>query len=151
MDKARTLAKNVLLAFVLVSVGFALGKHSAGQGASSAAPASAAGQVRVYYLHTTFRCVTCNSIEKMTKALLDAKFAAAMKSGKLTFVEANFQKDKALAKRFDVNSSCVVVEGLRDGSFKRLDEVWTLMSKPAEFDAYVGGAVEAFLGKEAAR
>ena len=146
-----TLARNILLAFVLVSVGFALGKHSAGQGAASAAPASATEQVRVYYLHATFRCTTCDSIEKMTKTLLDNKFAAALKSGELTFVEANFQKDKALAKRFDVSSSCVVVEGMRDGSFKRLDEVWTLMSKPPEFDAYVGGAVEALLGKEGGR
>lgn len=154
MDKARTLAKNALLAFVLVSVGFALGKHSAGTGVASAAPASATERVRVYYLHTTFRCVTCNTIEKMTKALLDKKFSAAMQRGEMTFVEANFQKDKALAKRFDVSSSCVVVAKMRDGAtldFKRLDEVWTLMSKPPEFDAYVGGAVEAFLGKEPAR
>ena len=146
-----TLARNILLAFVLVSVGFALGKHSAGGGVASAAPASATEQVRVYYLHGTFRCATCNSIEEMTKALLDKRFAAAMKSGELSFVEANFQKDKALAKRFDVNSSCVVVERMKDGSFKRLDEVWTLLSKPAEFDAYIAGAVEALLGKEVAK
>ena len=142
-----TLAKNLLLAFVLVSVGFALGKHRAARDVASPPPATGAAQVRVYYLHASFRCVTCNSIEKMTKALLDKRFSAAMKSGELTFAAANFQKDKELAKRFDVSSSCVVVEGLKDGSFKRLDEVWTLMSKPREFDAYVGGAVEAFLGK----
>ena len=146
-----TLARNLLLAFVLVSVGFALGRHSSGAGVASPAPAPAAERVRVYYLHASFRCATCNSIEAMTKALLDKRFAAALKSGKLTFVEDNFQKDKALAKRFDVSSSCVVVEGMRDGSFKRLDEVWTLMSKPAEFDAYVGGAVAASLAKEDGR
>ena len=103
-----------------------------------------ADRVVVYYLHATFRCVTCNTIEKMARALLDARFADALADGRIEWREADFQQQDELAKRYEVVSSCVVVVRIRDGresGFRRLDEVWTLMSDPPAFDKYVGDAV----------
>ena len=68
---ARTTITRALVAFVLVSIGFAAGTHVARQAAPSPAPLSdgdaqaAASHVVVSYMHATFRCATCNTIEQM--------------------------------------------------------------------------------------
>ena len=70
----RKILTNGLLAFALTSIGFALGKHSVKPEQQAASPSSKSGRhVAVYYLHSTFRCVTCNTIEKMARELLDKR------------------------------------------------------------------------------
>jgi hypothetical protein len=154
-DKLKNIIRNLLLIFVFVSIGFALGKYSVSRRESSPAGNAAGGGrnneiVHVYYMHATFRCVTCNTIEKMTKDLLERKFAEELKTKKIVFSEVNFQENESLAKKFDVLSSCVVVAKEEDGKitgYERLDKVWTLMSKPDEFNTYVSKAIESFLPK----
>jgi hypothetical protein len=146
-DKFKNIIKKLLLIFVFVSVGFALGKYSASRKGTSGYSTSK-DAVHVYYMHATFRCVTCNTIEKMTKTFLDSRFAEEIKTKKIIFSELNFQENEALAKKFDVVSSCVVVAKETNGEitgFKRLDKVWTLMDKPEEFNAYLSKAIESFM------
>jgi hypothetical protein len=154
MGKFRIVLKNTLLAFVLVSVGYSLGRHSVRQAAAekSAAPDSGAA-VHVYYFHASFRCVTCNTIERMTKELMESRYKGDLASGRIIFSDANFQKDEELAKRYGVAAGCVVVSLERDGrviNFQRLDEVWTLNSDKDAFDKYISGAVDTMLKKLAA-
>lgn len=140
--------KNLLLIFVFISIGFALGKSGAKQSGIGIDREDKGKYVHVYYLHGTVRCLSCNKIEKMTKELLETKFGREMKDGKLKFSEVNFQEDIGLAKLFDVLSSCVVVAKENSTSImahKRLDEVWTLKDKPAEFNDYISRTVSAFL------
>jgi hypothetical protein len=160
----QTAIRNILLAFVLISVGFALGKHSAKRSAQAQAAddpheaplagetGASAERVRVYYLHTTFRCVTCNTIEKMTRELLESQFAEELADGRIEWHEADFQEQEPLAEAFDVVASCVVVARVRGDEvlgYRRLDEVWTLMKEPAEFDAVVGDAIRSALAAAA--
>jgi len=153
MKKAGKIISNLLLAFVLISIGFALGKHRAvGPDATPAVPPSIkmAEAVNVYYMHATFRCVTCNTIEKMTKQLLESSYSREMQNGQIKFSEVNFQKNEKLAKQFDVLSSCVVVARTKDGriiEFERLDKVWELMSAPGEFNAYISSAINKFMAR----
>jgi hypothetical protein len=154
MNKFQSFAKNLLLAFVLISVGFALGKEATvrrtGGGAGAAAPvtATAADQVVLSYLHTTFRCVTCNEIERLARELVETEFAEELASGRIAWREANFQQEPALAKRYEVVSSCVVVANFKGGEesgYQRLDEVWTMYQSPADFNLYVGTAIRQYL------
>ncbi len=156
MERIVKVFKSILLAFVWITVGFALGKEATLRGVRSASPQPAAGEaaggrpdrVEVYYLHATFRCVTCNTIEKMTRGVLDSKFGAELTDGRIQWREADFQQDEALAKRFEVVSSCVVVAGIRDGretGYQRLDDVWTLLNDPPAFEKYVGDAIRKVL------
>jgi hypothetical protein len=148
MKKARNIIINLLLSFVLISIGFALGKHSASRPQTATPPEPMAEKVNVYYMHATFRCVTCNTIEKLTKQLLDSKYKKQMQDGSVMFSEVNFQKNEQLAKQFDVLSSCVVVARTRSGkiiSFERLDKVWELVGNPDEFNAYLSKAIDGFL------
>ncbi|MFA6103917.1 MAG: nitrophenyl compound nitroreductase subunit ArsF family protein [Victivallaceae bacterium] len=144
MKQTGTIIKNLLLIFVLVSIGFAFGKYSVA-GPRAALPSGPAETVNVYYMHATFRCVTCNTIEKMTKQLLESKYKKQMQDGSILFSAVDFQKNEPMAKQFDVISSCVVVARTKDGKttvFERLDKVWELLDKPDEFNAYISSAID---------
>ncbi|MDD2999508.1 MAG: hypothetical protein PHV05_10650, partial [Candidatus Riflebacteria bacterium] len=90
-EKYKKLLTNLLLAFVLVSIGFALGKHSvinktiSGNvvAASNGGTTSAERLVKIFYMHATFRCVTCNSIESRAKQLVERDFAGAWANKKI--------------------------------------------------------------------
>ncbi len=155
-EKFVKLLTRVLLGFVLVSVGFALGKEvtlrrqTPAPGADTATSEAVGDKVVVTYLHTTFRCATCNEIERLTKVLVETEFGEELKAGRIEWREVNFQEDEALAKRYEVVSSCVVVADVRAGKetgFQRLDDVWTRYQNPADFDEYVGAAIRKSLGE----
>ncbi|MCY2952867.1 MAG: nitrophenyl compound nitroreductase subunit ArsF family protein [Planctomycetota bacterium] len=152
---------NLLLGFVLVSIGFAIGKETALNGArktrasevAAATPPAGSDKVIVYYMHQTFRCVTCNQIEAMTGELIRTDFAKELQDGRIEWKKVNFQEDENLAKRYNVASSTVVVVRLRNGKeigHQSLDEVWMLSSNREEFIKYVSGAIREALAKEKA-
>ncbi len=151
MVQVKKILTNCLLAFVFVSIGFALGKHSIKTERPPDSLSNESGrQVAVYYLHSTFRCVTCNTIEKMTRELLDKAYRNELAEGKIQWIEDDFQENEALAKQFEVVASCVVVAELEDGAvlnYKRLDEVWTKMMDTEAFDRYISEAITEYLKK----
>jgi hypothetical protein len=150
MQKIKHILTKGLVSFALISIGFALGKHAAQPSATpgAAQPAANGRQIAVYYLHSTFRCVTCNTIESMTRDLLDSVYSKELSDGTIQWIEADFMQDTALAKQFEVAASCVVVAEIQDGAvrdYKRLDDVWTRMQNPASFNAYVSDAIDGYL------
>ncbi len=149
MERWLKIIRNLLLAFVLVSIGYVFGKYAVRQPQEAALPTQDTGpKVHVYYLHGTRRCASCNQIERMTREALDKKFAKEMKNGQVTFSEANFQKDEVLADKFDILTSTVVVTKLENGkvvAFQRLDKVWTLKDDPAAFDELIENGVSQYL------
>jgi len=156
----KTWTTRILLTFVIFTVGFGVGKEVGLR--RNAAPASAPGtpataavpgadKILVYYMHTTFRCVTCNTIERMAKEVVETDFGEALAAGRIEWREVNFQEREDLAKKYDIASSCVVVVRIEDGvetGFQRLDDVWTLSDKPAQFSEYVAGAITKYLIRE---
>ena len=101
-------------------------------------------KVLVYYLHTTFRCATCNRIEKLARQVVAQEFTEESADGRVEWRRANFQERNDLAKRYGVASSTVVVVDIENGEekdFKRLDEVWTLHDRPKAFSEYVSEAI----------
>lgn len=168
MENARKWIARLLLAFVLVSVGFAIGRETAptpdaltpeavsstapGEVASSAPVASQADTVMVYYLHSTFRCPTCESIESTTGRLIREEFATALESGRLQWKTVDYLKNDALAERYDVRRPMAVVARFRGGrevSAVRLDRVMELAQDREALQQYVREAIAVAL-KEAA-
>ena len=149
--KTKKVIGKLLLAYVLVSIGFAVGKDTtrnqmAGR-AEATVPAVAAGQnkVIVYYLHASFRCVTCNQVESMGEELVRTEFADAVKAGELEWKAVNYQEDDQLANRYKVGGNMIVVAKFRDGKEvenRRLDRVMELANNRDEFMAYVRSAVQ---------
>jgi len=142
--------KNVLIAFVLISIGFTIGKHSA-EKKSLGVDMRKTSLIRVYYMHGTLRCATCNNIEKMTKELLNNKFTKEIADGKIEFKTLNFQKNEALAKLFKITFSCVVVAKIQDGKIiahQTLEKVWELYQKPLAFNNYLSRSIQVYLAPQ---
>jgi len=158
-DKTKTVVSRLLLCFVLISIGYALGKEvtihrmQATQPDDTATPVQDE-QVMVYYMYPAIRCVTCNQIEAVARQVVHEDFAEARRAGRLRWREVNITENEALAKRYNVASSVVVVVRRRNGAdvdFRRLDEVWTLAEKPEELAACIHRAVEAALAGDGAK
>lgn len=148
MFKFRKLLSSVLLIFTILSIGYMLGKNSAEKQFSVTNNPGGGNYIAVYYLHSTFRCETCNTIENMTKILLNTNYSSEIQSGDIIWQEIDFMKNHDLAEQFDVVASCVVVAMIDQGevqNFKRLDEVWTLMANPVEFNEYISKAIDTYL------
>ena len=143
MEKWKNIVKNLLLAFVLISVGYAIGKNSSVQKGGPVGNVKSGKYLRVYYTHATFRCETCNNIEKKTRELLESKFKKELADGRIEWKVVNFQENDAFAKAFDVTTSgviAVLMDGDRVVDYERLDEVWTLLGNTPAFNSYLENA-----------
>ncbi|MDX9781025.1 MAG: nitrophenyl compound nitroreductase subunit ArsF family protein [bacterium] len=153
LKKILSLCRALLLAFALISIGYMLGKNSVREQSASLEIAGNADHVTVYYLHSTFRCETCNRIEAMTKELLEREYAALIANGHMRWAEIDFMKNTQLAKRFEIAASTVVVADIREGEvlrYQRLDKVWTLTGDRKAFESYLRTAIDLYLdGKDA--
>ncbi len=146
---------HILIIFAIFSIGFALGKNSVIvknnriQTATNKIQSTAKNEIIVYYLHSTFRCKTCNNIEKMTTELLAKKYHHQLNNNKILFQSIDFQKDTELAQKFAVVASCVVIAKVNNNgeitAFKRLDKVWTLMNNPQQFNNYIANVINGYL------
>jgi len=142
---------HALLAFVLLSIGVVLGKNSVLNSQPSQQYSEKNDHhVVVYYLHSTFRCETCNAIEQMAHSLVVQAYSDAVGENKLLWRTENFQENEVLAKQFGVVASVVVVADIESGvvrDFKRLDDVWTLMEQPEAFNRYISAAIDGYLAR----
>ncbi len=144
----------ILLAFVFVTIGFAMGRQSApvpppaNLSEVATQPTASGDKVVVYSVHMTFRCWECNQIEFLTKELLDQEFAQQQAAGLIEYRSVDYMKDADFARQYNIASSTLVLVRFEDGQetgFERLDEVWTKARNREEFFSYVGGAVRSQL------
>ncbi len=87
-DKAMKVARSLLLAFVLVTIGFAIGKEMTlrrPQAKSGYGNQGEHDRVAVYYTHASVSCVTCKTMERLIKETVVEQFATAMVDQNLSF------------------------------------------------------------------
>lgn len=149
-DRMLKWTTRLLVAFILVSVGFAIGKETTrnqmlSEMEATQPPAAAVkDKVIVYYMHATFRCVTCNNVESMGEELVRTEFADAVKAGQVEWKAVNYQDNNAMASRYNVGGNMIVVARFRNGKEvdnRRLDRVMELSDKRTEFMDYVRKAI----------
>jgi hypothetical protein len=58
--------------------------------------------VELLYFHRTDRCVSCNEAEQYIRDTLDKYYADEMRSGRMSLQSIDFQKDKAMAEKYNV-------------------------------------------------
>jgi len=156
-EKVKKIIKNLLFAFVFLSIGFSIGKEFTKRSISKKNPEKPpltqtlkGTKVIVYYMHSTFRCATCNAIERLTEEVLKKNFVENLENGSLEFKSVNFQKDEDIAKKYKIATGCVVVAKIANGTetnFKVLNDVWTLYDKPDKFSEYISNGVRELLSK----
>ncbi len=72
--------------------------------------------VEVLYFHGAQRCATCMAIERNSKELVETAYAEPLKSGKLVFRSVDITKEEALAERYEVSwSSLILVDYDKSG------------------------------------
>jgi hypothetical protein len=144
--------RNLLLAFVLISIGFGLGQEVALRQAAKAASSPAGGEavaadqdkVQVTYLRSSFRCITCNLVETLTDDLIRGEFAHQIEAGRLDWRTVDYLQDRQLARRYQVSGNMIVVARLERGeevAAIRLDRVLELVTDRESFLGYVRSAI----------
>jgi len=147
--KLQHITTQVLIAFTLLSIGFVFGKSSVQTtNGTSTNQISQDSHIRVYYMHGTVRCYTCNTIESMAREIVHTKYAPQLNNNSIVWEDIDFQKKPDYAKQFQVVASCVVVAKIENGNtikFKRLDEVWTKVKSKPEFNSYISEAIDSLM------
>ena len=123
---------------------------------SAKTEAPAAGKHFVaYYLHGKARCVSCTTIERLTKNALDTHFADAQKSGlmEVRLVNVETSENRHYIQDYQITNQSVILSELQDGKevrWKNLKQVWRLLRDEKAFDDYIRTETDAFLkGDEA--
>ena len=123
---------------------------------SAKTEAPAAGKHFVaYYLHGKARCVSCTTIERLTKNALDTHFADAQKTGlmEVRLVNVETPENRHYIQDYQITNQSVILSELQDGKevrWKNLKQVWRLFRDETAFDDYIRTETEAFLkGDEA--
>lgn len=160
--KSKTIFSLVLLAFVAVSVVFALRKvspdaaTSQNQAAASSEPGIAAPavgldaklaetQFSAVYFHAPHRCPTCRKIESFSHEALTTEIEAGAIAWQIADYTAN--TNASLVDQFKVITSTVVLVEVQDGKvvrWKNLEEVWNHTSNQADFTAFINQAWSEF-------
>lgn len=71
--------------------------------------------VEVLYFHGKQRCPTCKAIEDETQRLVEAKYARQLEEGALAFKSVDITEDEALADKYEVTWSSLIVVDYDEG------------------------------------
>ncbi|MCE5276482.1 MAG: nitrophenyl compound nitroreductase subunit ArsF family protein [Planctomycetaceae bacterium] len=139
------------MAFLLVSIGVAIGKEMAGRGGPAATPPTTNGRekVMVYYMHG-IPCVTCTFIETTAQKLVREEFAGQVAAGKMEFASISYldPASAALADKYNVGENMVIavrLEGDKETSRARMDKVMQLAGDEARLKDYLRQGIRSVL------
>ncbi len=107
--------------------------------------------VEVLSFHTKKRCPTCIAIERLAREVVEKDFAAQLADGKLVFRVVAISEDGALADKYEVTwSSLLVIRHKRSGeSVNDLTKSAFADARmnPEKFKAELKTEIEKILGK----
>lgn len=168
--------KNIFTAVLLLFVGFSLAYLFTSEaqppvvpkGKSQAPAARADSTTRVlkspppalkegrrvvaFYFHTNQRCITCRTIEALTREALESGFADALEDGNLVWQPVNVQipENRHFIQDYQLTSKSVVlaeVAGEEQIRWKNLDKIWFLVRDKRAFLTYIQEETRDFLGE----
>jgi len=107
-------------------------------------------KVIAYYFHTTFRCVTCRTIEAFSREAIEQAFAQALKDGMLDFRAVNVEEsaNRHFIHDYQLFTKSLILVKMKDGKqadWKNLSRVWELVRRKDAFLRYVQDEVRAYL------
>lgn len=67
--------------------------------------------IEVYYFHFTNRCMTCNTVESVSKESVESLYPEQIKSGAVVFKSVNLDDDgtEAIAKKFTASGQGLII------------------------------------------
>jgi hypothetical protein len=143
-------ASLVLLAAAQAKPPAATPSKSTGPAPARADTTALPHRVIAYYLHTTYRCVTCRKIEAYSREAIEAAFPQELKDGRLVWRVVNFEEkgNKHFVKDFQLyTKSLVLVDEVKGKQvrWKNLAKVWELLPNKDGFFSYVQSEARSYL------
>jgi hypothetical protein len=107
-------------------------------------------QLVVYYLHGTFRCPSCNTIERLTKQAVEQGFAEQLATGRMQLKILNIEEsgNEHFAEDYKLYTKSVILSDLKNGKeiqWKNLEKIWTLLHDEAKFIEYIKTEIKSYL------
>ena len=111
--------------------------------------AASAQSVAVTYFHGKQRCITCTSIERLTKEVVNKHFAKEVKAGKvkLKVVDISTAEGKKLAKDYRITWSSLFVENATMRTDLTRTGFQYAKKQPDEFKKRLKAEIDALLKK----
>ena len=108
------------------------------------------GKVVAYYFHGSFRCATCNAMEKFSREAIDTNFKDAVASGKLEFKSVNVEDrwNEHFVKDYQLYTKTLILSSIKDGKevkSQNLDKIWEYARNKQKFVDYVTAEVGGFM------
>lgn len=137
MKNGRGLLALIVLAAVMASL------------ALPAAQSSSPDGIELLYFHRTDRCQSCNNAEQFARDTLGTYFPGEVKSGTLSIQSIDYQKDKAMAEKYDVNMQGLKLKITRNGqeTVKDLSEIWAYVRDKNAYMSYLQDVLNKELGR----
>jgi hypothetical protein len=147
-EKTKRIVSQLLLVFLCLSVGFAVGKEVAfRQIVQPESPAAPTGRVvKAYFFHGR-PCITCLSAKASAEKVIHDNFAKAVATGRLVYETINYTDlaNTVLAEKFHVASNMVVLAVMDGGEVIdsiQLDQVMKLASSDVnQLETYLRDAI----------
>ena len=100
--------------------------------------------VIAYYFHGTFRCPTCNKMEKYASEVIQNDFKDALASGKLEFRSVNVEskENEHFVNDYQLYTKALILSLVKDGKevrSKNLDKIWEYVRKKDRYEKLCTG------------
>jgi hypothetical protein len=107
--------------------------------------------IQVYYLHGSFRCPTCRTIEAYAKEAVESGFSEELRDGRVEWHVINYEEpgNERYAIDYEAVAPTVVLarfEGGRQVDWKGLHEVWEHVGDKDAFLSFVQSSLRQFMG-----
>jgi len=136
----------LMLASILLS-GTLLTESLIAQATQPAQQVKTTTPTEVYYFHLSRRCVTCQTVEKVTEQAVNEFFADAVKKGDVTFRSVNIEEkeNKALIKKLKVQGQSLLIVNGKDQVNITDKGFLYAVNEPDKLKAEVKSNVEKFI------
>ncbi|HNT27234.1 MAG TPA: nitrophenyl compound nitroreductase subunit ArsF family protein [bacterium] len=150
---AKKIVTILLVLFAAAGVGYAIfgGKAPVQKDSPPETPGAvtASDGLTVYYFHTTFRCHSCLTIERLTHETLNEQFAVEQKSGAIRWRMVNYEEpaNEHFIDDYKLYTKQVILSAVKGGKevkWKNLDEVWDLKRDEMRFKLYIADEIKKF-------
>lgn len=106
-------------------------------------------RIELLYFHRTDRCISCNNAEQYARDTLNAYYPDELKSGKLSIQSIDYQKDKAMAEKYNVKVQGLKLRITKGGqeTVRDVPEIWVYVKDKNAYMNYLKSVLDKELGK----
>jgi len=104
--------------------------------------------VELLYFHRTDRCTSCNNAEQYSRDTLDQFYADELRSGRLSLQSIDYQKDRAMAEKYNVKVQGLKIVTTRSGQTDVLDVpgIWAYVGDRGAFMGFLKSVIDKEMG-----